>query len=211
MSAPDDAGMKAIRLGMKGVYERQAGVWHHGRLRDLNERKWIDPFLEGLGPPGRILDLGCGAGDPIGGYLLERGFDLVGCDFSEAMIALARRQFPGADWRVQDMRALDVEGDFDGVLSWDAFFHLSPPEQRLLLPRLAGMIRPGGALLLTVGPGAGEVTGSVGGEPVYHASLSPAEYQEALSALGFGRVILTPEDPDVFGRSVLLATGKQAG
>jgi cyclopropane fatty-acyl-phospholipid synthase-like methyltransferase len=201
--------LNAAREQTQAVYERRAMAWHRNRLRDLNERKWIDRFLQGLGPAGRLLDLGCGSGDPIGGYLLSLGHSLVGVDYSESMIALARKTYPAAEWHVQDMRCLDVAGPFDGILSWDGFFHLSPEEQRALLPWLAAMIRPGGALLMTVGPGEGAVTGSVEGEAVYHASLSPAEYTDTLSVLGFADILFAPEDPDVLGRSVLLAAGKR--
>ena len=193
---------------MQGVYERQAGVWHRHRMRDLNERKWLDPFLASLPLRPRVLDLGCGSGVPLGAFLLAQGCDLTGVDYSGAMIALAREHAPSGNWQVQDMRALDLVGDFDGIVSWDAFFHLSQDEQLQLLPILGRLVRPGGALLLTVGPGGGEVTGMVGGEAVYHASLDPEEYRRQLEALGFKDIALTPVDPEVMGRSVLLATGK---
>ena len=50
--------------------------------------------------------------------------------------------------------------------------------------------------MLTIGNKAGEVTGQVGGETVYHASLAPDEYREILESLGF---------PDIVIDSVLLA------
>ena len=206
----DTPDLSAIRRDMQGVYERQAGVWHGRRMRDLNERKWLDPFLASLPPQPRVLDLGCGSGVPLGAYLLAQGCDVTGVDYSSAMIALARENVPSGHWQVQDMRTLDLEGDFDGIVSWDAFFHLSQNEQRELLPTLGAMVRDGGALLLTVGPGSGEVTGTVGGETVYHASLSPDEYRSGLKGLGFTDIKFVPEDPDVMGRSVLLATGKRA-
>jgi SAM-dependent methyltransferase len=48
---------------------------------------------------GRVLDLGCGSGI-WAERLLERGYDVVGIDISPAMIRLARRRAPRAEFRV---------------------------------------------------------------------------------------------------------------
>ncbi len=193
----------------KEVYQRQAGVWDTQRPRSLYERPWLDRFLDGLPECARLLDLGCGAGEPLAHYFLSKGHDLVGVDYSQAMIDLANARFPSAEWLVQDMRMLHLEGDFDGVYSWDGSFHLTRDEQRALIPALAAHIRPGGAMMMTVGTGDGEVTGTVGGETVYHASLSPDEYRALLSLAGFDKIIFTPEDKNCAGRSILLATGRR--
>ena len=66
-------------------------------------------------------------------------------------------------------------------------------------------LEPGGVLMLTVGPQAGEVTGHVGGDPVYHASLSPAEYATRLDENGLRMTGFLADDPDCAGHSVLLA------
>ncbi|MGJ3231749.1 MAG: class I SAM-dependent methyltransferase [Oceanicaulis sp.] len=130
---------------------------------------------------------------------------MTGIDASAAMIALARRRRPDGDWRVADMRTLDLEERFDGVLAWDSFFHLTAEEQRVVLPRLAGRLRPGGRLMATVGPKAGEVIGHVGGERVYHASLSRAEYTTILDRAGLALAAFVAEDPDCDHHTVLLA------
>lgn len=153
----------------------------------------------------RVLDLACGSGRPLADYFLERGFSLTGVDYAEPMIEIARADYPGAAWVVADLRRLPELGHFDGICSWDGFFHLSVEEQRALLPKLAAMLSPGGAILLTVGTGEGEVTGTIDDETVYHASLSPTEYQRTLAGLGFSRVTYVKEDLSCLGRSVLLA------
>ena len=104
-----------------------------------------------------------------------------------------------------DMRYFDLPDRFDGILGWDSFFHLTRDEQRSVLPRLARHLKPHGALMLTIGPEDGEVTGRVGGEPVYHASLSPDAYQAILERLGLSLERLVAEDPDCDMHTVLLA------
>ena len=103
------------------------------------------------------------------------------------------------------MRALDLGETFDGIIAWDSFFHLTPEDQRGAIARMARHLVPGGALMLTVGPTAGEVQGTVGGEPVYHASLSPAEYAVCLEQNGLRMTGYLAEDPETDLHSVLMA------
>ena len=136
---------------------------------------------------------------------MAQGAELVGVDFAPAMIELAHQHYPDADWIVADMTALPDLGVFDAIVSWDGFFHLSPDQQRASLPRILAMLKPQGRLLLTVGPGAGEVDGRVEGEQVYHASLSIEEYCDFLEQAGTHLVTFCPEHEQTYGRSVLLA------
>ena len=160
------------------VYDRQAETYDAHRSRALHESRWLTRFADALPPKGTILDLGCGTGRPLAGWLIAEGFALTGADFSEPMLALARERWPDGDWRLADMRTLDFPERFDGIIGWDSFFHLTPDEQRACLPRLAKHLAPGGTLMVTVGPEAGEVTGTVGGEngisrkPVAHGIRS---------------------------------------
>ncbi len=203
-----ETDLETIKAGMAVVYERNAAAWDEGRDTSLREKDWLSRWLEGLPVPSKILDLGCGAGRPLSGYLVSLGHEVVGVDASAAMIARAKANVPDATFQVADMRSLDLGQTFDAILSWDAFFHLSPAEQRATLPLILTHLKPGGHLLLTVGDDEGEVTGTVAGEPVYHGSLSPAEYLDILQTAGFAEITYTPNDPTVLGRYVLLARGK---
>lgn len=187
------------------VYDRQAASYDAGRARVLFERAWLERFAHGLPSGGRVLDLGCGAGEPIARWLIENGFRVIGIDLSAAMLAIARRRWPKGDWRQADMRRLDLGERFDGILGWDSFFHLTPDDQRATIPVLARHLAPGGVLLLTVGPDRAEATGHVGGEKVYHASLSPADYAVRLKDCGLRLTGFLAEDPDCDFHSVLMA------
>ncbi len=192
------------------VYERNARRFDTERAKGLHERVWLDRFLSLLPPEGNVLDLGCGSGDPVARYMTAQGFDVVGVDASTAMLDIARERFPSGDWRLADMRTLSLPETFDGIIGWNSFFHLRQDEQRAVLPKLAAHLRPGGALMLTVGPQAGEVAGTVGDDPVYHSSLAPDEYRQVLAGLGIGIVRFTFEDPECHQQSVLLAQAKSA-
>ena len=192
------------------IYERRATQFDAERPKALHEQSWLDRFLDLVEPEGRILDLGCGAGDPIAGYFMSRGFEVVGVDASHEMLTLARSRYPGGDWRMGDMRLLDLPEAFDGIVAWNSFFHLMPAEQRDVIERLGRHLNEGAALMLTVGPEAGEVAGWVGGEAVYHASLAPDEYDMLLAKQGVEIVAFVPEDPLCDSQTVLLGRKRRA-
>jgi protein-L-isoaspartate O-methyltransferase len=55
--------------------------------------------LELLSPHASVVELGCGSG-VTAARLTDAGHEVVGIDQSEALIALARRRAPHADFRV---------------------------------------------------------------------------------------------------------------
>lgn len=189
----------------RDVYDAHAEGYDRRRNRALFEAQWLRRFVRELPEGARILDAGCGSGEPIASWLIGEGFRVTGLDFSEAMLGIARTRWPEGDWRLGDLRALDLPDRFDAVLGWNSFFHLTPAEQRACLPRLAAHLEPGGVLMLTVGPQAGEVAGTVEGDTVYHASLSPAEYARLLEQNGLRLTGFLADDPDCAGHTVLLA------
>ena len=188
-----------------GIYERQAAAYDAQRSRALFEARWLARFTACLPAGGRVLDLGCGAGEPIAQWFKAEGFTVTGVDFSDAMLAIARARWPIGDWRQADMRGFDLGESFDGIVAWNSFFHLTPDEQRDCIARMAAHLAPGGSLLVTVGPRPAEVTGIVGGEAIYHASLSPAEYAVALERSGLRLTGFLAEDPETDRHSVLMA------
>jgi SAM-dependent methyltransferase len=179
---PTEPAMEDVKRHTQHVYETRAVTWDGLRNRSLFERSWLERLVARTSPGDTILDVGCGAGEPIARYIMERDRLVCGVDFAEPMLAIARSRFPRARWVEADMRHLDLGESFAGLIAWDSFFHLGPDEQRSMLPRLARHVATGGCLLLTVGPSASEKIGSVGGEPIYHASLSIDEWRCSAAA-----------------------------
>ena len=188
-----------------GLYEETAAAWDAQRPRDLHERAWLDRFVALLPVGGEILDLGCGAGEPIARYFIESDFRLTGVDSSPSLVALCRERFPAHEWVVADMRALDLGRRFDGLIAWHSFFHLSAEDQRGMFPRFAAHIQDGGTLMFTSGRAAGESIGKWQGEPLFHASLSREEYDTLLKTNGFSVVEHRMRDPDCGESTIWLA------
>ncbi len=188
-----------------GLYERHAATWDKARGKNLFERAWLDRFRALVPDRGKILDLGCGAGEPIARYFIEAGYRVTGADSSAAMIARCQARFPDARWIVADMRLLKLNERFDGILAWDSFFHLTHEDQAAMFPVFAAHAAPGAALMFTSGRDRGVAMGTFEGEPLYHASLEPAEYEALLAANGFAVVARVFDDPGCGGHSVWLA------
>lgn len=187
------------------LYERHALAFDQDRGRSLFEKPWLDRFLKLVPAGGEILDLGCGSGEPMASYLIEAGFDLTGVDAAPTLIGLCASRFPEQRWIVADMRALDLGRRFGGILAWDSFFHLQAGDQRRMFKVFRDHALPGTPLMFTSGPAEGEAVGAYRGEPLYHASLDPAEYRELLMRHGFDLVDHVSEDPDCGGHTVWLA------
>jgi len=186
-------------------YERHARAFDRDRSTGFVERPWIDRFLLPLPRGGAILDLGCGGGEPIARYLIDRGFAVMGVDASATMIDLARTRFPRQRWLHADMRKLAIEDRFDGALAWSSLFHLEHDEQERMIGNIAAWLKPGGRLLFNSGPRRGTATGNYCGDPVFHASLDPAEYRAAFAKAGLVEVAHAAEDPGCGGATVWLA------
>ncbi len=112
---------------------------------------------DGQGTMRRILDLGCGTG----GHtipLAERGFDVVGVDRSEAMLAIARkkstqRKLRGkAEFAQGDLRECRVDGPFDAVLMMAAVlsYQLTNEEVLAAMTTARRHLRPGGLFIFDV-------------------------------------------------------------
>ncbi len=187
------------------IYERQATDYDKRRSKALFEARWLARFTASLKPGDCVLDLGCGTGDPIARWFKAEGFDVTGVDFSEAMLAIARTRWPDGDWRHGDMRDFELDQTFDGIIAWNSFFHLTADEQTDCIARMSRHLRPGGMLMLTVGPRAGEDSGTVGSERVYHASLSPAGYAVCLEENGLQLTGFLAEDPETQSHTILMA------
>ena len=124
----------------------RAAAWH--LLGELRRRR-----VE----TGTVADLGCGSGI-FAGELAAAGFDLVGFDLSEAMVALARRRVPAARFEVASARSAKLPPSVAVAAVGEVFNYLFDRGAARALPRLFARVyaalAPGGLFLFDVaGPG----------------------------------------------------------
>jgi predicted TPR repeat methyltransferase len=188
------------------IYEANAAAFDRDRGRQLMEAKYLDALLARIPPaPRRVLDLGCGTGEPIARYLIDNYCEVTGVDGAAAMISICAERFPTMTWLVGDMRSLALGQRFDAIVAWDSFFHLTAEAQRDMFAIFREHAAPRALLLFTSGPQYGEAIGEIYGERLYHASLAPDEYRALLDASGFEVLLHAVNDPDCGHHTVWLA------
>jgi hypothetical protein len=136
--------------------------------------------------------------------MAEQGLRVTGVDASPTMISLCRERLPDHEWIVADMRRLALGRRFDGILAWDSFFHLNFDDQRRMFAVFANHASTGAWLMFNTGPKHGEAIGEYRGDPLYHASLSPAEYEALAAGSGFEVIRHAATDAAAGGRTAWL-------
>jgi len=187
------------------LYNRNAHAWDQLRGNHFIDRKWIERFRSRLPTGSRVLDLGCGSGQPVAAFLIAAGHAVTGVDSSAQMISLCSGRFPGQEWISADMRRLELGREFEGILAWNSCLHLAHDDQRRMFPVFAKHAASGAFLMFTSGPSHGEAIGQFEGEALYHASLDPREYLSLLQQNGFSLLEHRTEDPESGGLTVWLA------
>src|SRR5206468_2119516 len=100
-----------------------------------------------------VVDLGCGTGD-LTRRLADALVDshVVGIDSSPEMLARAAEHLR-PDLSFEERSIEDVDGEWDLVFSHAALHWV--PDHRRLIPRLFGLVRPGGQLVVQLPSNAG--------------------------------------------------------
>ncbi len=189
-------------------YATHADAFDASRNRAVVERGWLEALRALMPPGGRVLDLGCGMGEPVAAWLLAQGFALTGVDGTRALLDRARARLPAGEWIEADLRGLDLGRRFDGIVAWDGLFLLAPAAQRALFATFAVHAQPGAPLLFNSGTERGEGATPNYGEPLYHASLSTQDYRDLLDTHGFEVVRHVVSDMTCGERTIWLARRK---
>ena len=139
-----------------------------------------------------VVDAGCGTGR-LEPYLAARGLSPGGIDLSPEMIRVARRDRPGFDFDVADLRELPFgDASLAGVVCWYSLMFLAPADRPAACSELARVLKPGGYLVTAFKAGDSQVrrggrsTGLGVGFDVYW--LSPGEMERRLVEAGFATV-----------------------
>jgi SAM-dependent methyltransferase len=186
---------------VRACYDAVADAWGEANRQRVQtdspdaarERAWLERFAATLPPHARVLDLGCGNGEPHLADLLARGHRAVGVDFSRAQLGKARARLPAAPLVEADMAEVAfADGAFDGIWSLHAIWNLPRQEHAPLFARARRWLADGGVALLTMAAltpdkfvdGSGLFTDLFGAPTFYDAQATDATLK-ALGDAGF--------------------------
>lgn len=135
------------------TYEKIAGQYAQQYFNDSVDFPYIDSFLNLLPRSAVILDVGCGPGQ-FSKYMLDKGFEVVGIDFSNEMIAIAKEKVHKGAFSYMDMRKLTFpENYFDGIFSAYSLIHIPSNEIAETLAGFSRVLKAGGYIEIAVQQG----------------------------------------------------------
>ena len=147
----DDSRDMDPRTQVRESYNRIAAAYLSSRRRDSPDVALLDDLVTRLPPRARVLDAGCGAGVPIAQQLATRA-RVVGVDFAEVQLSLAKHHVPTGVWVCADLAALPfADASFDAVCSYYAVIHIPRKQHAGVLEGFARVLRTGGLALLCLG------------------------------------------------------------
>ncbi|HST29246.1 MAG TPA: class I SAM-dependent methyltransferase [Chthoniobacterales bacterium] len=134
----NDAFTKFEHEGWERVAGKYDATW------STSTRQFIQPLLDStkVSATMSVLDVGCGPGY-VSVAASERGATPTGLDFSQEMIAIAKRMFPKIEFRQGDAQRLAFDGaTFDRVVANFSLLHLAHPERAMA--EAHRVLKPGG-------------------------------------------------------------------
>jgi SAM-dependent methyltransferase len=179
-----------VSIDLDAFDEFEASAWEE-RVEGYAEfwgavtGRLVQPLLDGagVGPGKRVLDVATGPGY-VAAEAVRRGATACGIDVAEAMVARARAEHPGVEFRRADAQSLPFEdGAFDAVVGNFGLPHFGRPE--LAVSEGARVLAPGGRLALTSWDAPAEMR-------MFGVFL------EAVAEAGAGPPDGLPPGPDVF-------------
>jgi len=142
----EEVQVRAMFDRIARVYDRMNSVMTAGLHHRWRERA---ADLANVGPGSRALDVATGTGDLAIALArrVEPGGEVVGSDFSEGMLALARRKAPALRWEWANALALPYGDDeFDAATVGFGARNFSDLERGL--SEMARVVRPGGRVVV---------------------------------------------------------------
>jgi 2-polyprenyl-3-methyl-5-hydroxy-6-metoxy-1,4-benzoquinol methylase len=134
-----------------------------------------------------VLDVGCGAGDPISKALLDEGLAVYGMDASPSMVQIFKQNFPNipvACEAAEDSSFFNRQ--FDAIIAWGLMFLLPAETQEVAIQKMANALNVGGKLLFTA-PST-KMTWEDAITEIESVSLGAERYKELLTASGLSLI-----------------------
>lgn len=200
---------------LEEIYNSFADTYESSRgLFDIS--KILNSFYSLLGTEqGSLLDLGCGAGEPVARYFVDNHWSVTGVDFSERMLELAAKYVPEMNTVKTDIvTAKFSENQFDAITATYSLFHIPTSDHVALFNNWHRWLKPKGSVLFTYA--TEEYTGSKEFDgyktfmdrELYYSHKDPQDLYSDLRKIGFS--IESTEYQNIGGETFLWLTATKS-
>ncbi|MBI5000080.1 MAG: class I SAM-dependent methyltransferase [Euryarchaeota archaeon] len=171
------------------------------RYQDLGKNRAIselDELTKLLPSHAKILDAGCGTGIPDTKYLHDSGYNVVGVDFSDEMLRVAKENLPHVTFIKQNITELDFpDNSFDGLISFSVIIHIPREKHKPLFQQFHRLLKPDGILLVSMAWSEWEEIGEFCGEKMFWSHYKPETSLQTIKDSGFSIIkdwlVTTPD------------------
>ena len=151
-------------------------IAEHWNGPNFNRRNGIDQHIRAFqwcGSKRKAIDIGCGSSGRIIDLLLAEGFIVEGLDYSDEMLALAKKRHPTITFHHADICDWVFSSKYDFISAWDSIWHVPLSSQEAVLRKLCKGLEDEGIIIFTTGAvdEAGEGSNPFLGQELYHAAL----------------------------------------
>ncbi|HNH02989.1 MAG TPA: class I SAM-dependent methyltransferase, partial [Leptospiraceae bacterium] len=144
----------------------------------------IRKAIEFVSEPGKVLDIGCGAGGRFIRLFESRNYTITAIDVSSKMIDLAKLNHPNHRFINQDICQWETDEKFNLIVAWDSIFHLPLSMQKPVLAKLCSLLEKNGVLVYTFGNAEGDHLYEWHGDHFYYSSVGINENIQILMKNG---------------------------
>lgn len=139
--------------------------------------------------PGLTADIGCGSGREVA-WLCAQNYPAIGYDASEALLAEARKRYPGLSFRSAALPELKgvPQSEFDNVICETVIMHLPSDLVPASARALMSILKPNGILYLSW-----RVTDGADQRDVHGRLYSAFGKMHVVDALASGEILLDEE------------------
>lgn len=137
-------------MDLKETYNKIAEDWHQDHQKDDWWIEGTNKFISFLKKGDTVLDVGCGGGTKSK-YLIQKGLSVVGIDFSEKMIEIAKREVPDGTFIVKDLADVEIlDYMLDGIFMQAVLLHIPKAKAKEAIQKMADKLKKGGYLYVAV-------------------------------------------------------------
>lgn len=144
----------------------------------------LNKFSDYLPKNAEVLDVGCGAGAPSSS-LVQKGFEVIGVDFSKNMLNLAKKNVPKCHLIIGDIIDLGFrDSTFDGLIAFYSIIHVPREMHTSLFQGFHRILKPDAVMLVCIGPDRWEGVEEYFGVEMFWSHYSSKESLKIMEKAG---------------------------